>query len=318
MPWSSHALRLLPAVLLVAGAAAWLAPYLDAELIPWRSRTVLVDAATPALVRGHMVDDYFAVEALGPGVYALGEPRYWQQNYSYLILGEQRAVLFDAGSGTRDLSAVVRRLTPLPVTVLVSHLHYDHLGGIGAFEHMAALDVPAIRQSVAAGVLTPSRYQYLGFFEKRAPPSTRISEWWAPGAQIDLGGRRLTVLATPGHTPDSAALWDADRHALYIGDFIYPSTLYAFLPGASRAAYRATTARLLAMLPADAALYTAHCCRADEGVAAPRLGVMDLQDLGRALQAIDAGHALATGFYPRTYAVNGLMTFAAGFPWNNR
>jgi hydroxyacylglutathione hydrolase len=77
------------------------------------------------------VDDYFAVEDLGDGTFAIGEPRYYQQNYSYLIVGQTRAVFFDSGSGTRDISRVVANLTKLPITVIVSHLHFDHLGDAG-------------------------------------------------------------------------------------------------------------------------------------------------------------------------------------------
>ncbi len=76
-------------------------------------------------------------------------------------------------------------------------------------------------------------------------PATRadvtVTEWLKPGATIDLGGRVLQVLHVPGHTPTSVALYDAARHQLFAGDFLYPTTLYAFLPGSSLSAYRKTT-----------------------------------------------------------------------------
>jgi len=126
------------------------------------------------------------------------------------------------------------------------------------------------------------------------------------------------VLSTPGHTPSSVALFDARTKRLFIGDFIYPTTLYAFLPGASLSAYQATARRLLGMLPADTVLWTAHCCRKNEGVSAPWLSVRDLADLDAALTIVRVGQGRATGFYPRVFPVNGEMTLAVGFPWNNR
>jgi hydroxyacylglutathione hydrolase len=298
--------------------AALFAPYVDGELAVWLEPHVIIDSAPARLAKGRMVDDYFAVEDLGSGTFAIGEPRYYQQNYSYLIVGQSRAVLFDSGSGTRDISVAVANLTKLPVTVIVSHLHFDHVGGISPFGHVAMIDLPETRADVSRGYFKPSRYEYMGFFDGRGAPSFRVAEWLAPGAIIDLGGRTLRVLSTPGHTLSSVALFDASSRRLFIGDFIYPTTLYAFLPGASLSAYQATARMLLEMLPTDTVLWTAHCCRKNEGVSAPWLSMKDLRDLDAALTAVRAGQAKASGFYPRVFAVNDEMTLAAGFPWNNR
>jgi hydroxyacylglutathione hydrolase len=299
-------------------AAALFAPYIDGELTVWLEPHAIVDSAPAHLAKGRMVDDYFAVEDLGEGTVAIGEPRYYQQNYSYLIAGQTRAVLFDSGSGTRDISGVVAGLTKLPITVIVSHLHFDHLGGIGPFGDVAMIDLPETRADMAGAFFKPSRYEYMGFVDGRVAPSFRVREWLAPGAVIDLGGRALRVLSTPGHTPGSVALFDATNRRLFIGDFIYPTTLYAFLPGASLSAYQATARMLVGMLPPDTVLWTAHCCRKNEGVSAPWLSIKDLRDLDAALTAVRAGQAKAVGFYPRVFPVNDEMTLAAGFPWNNR
>ena len=306
------------ALLAVAGLAAAFAPYVFAELSPVLDRHAIVDPAPAKIARGRMVDDYFAVEDLGAGTYAIGEPRYYQQNYAYLIVGERRALLFDTGSGTRDISGVVASLTRLPVTAMVSHLHFDHLGGVGPFQHVAMIDLPQTRADVSGGRFRPRRYEYMGQVDGRSAPSVPVAEWLAPGAAIDLGGRTLTVLSTPGHTPTSAALYDPASRRLFIGDYIYPTTLYAFLPGASLSAYHATARRLLATLPADTVLWTAHCCRKDEGVSAPWLAMSDLRDLDQALTAVETGQAKATGLYPRRYPVSRQMTLATGFRWNNR
>jgi hydroxyacylglutathione hydrolase len=298
--------------------AAWYAPYVDGELAVWLEPHAIVDPAPAKIAKGEMVDDYFAVEDLGEGTFAIGEPRYYQQNYSYLIVGTTRAVLFDSGSGTRDISGVVKRLTTLPVTVIVSHLHFDHLGGIGPFEHVAMIDLPETRADVSGDLFRPGRYEYMGLVDHRDAPSIRVGEWLEPGAIMDLGGRSLRVLSTPGHTLSSVALFDAQMKRLFIGDFIYPTTLYAFLPGASLSAYQATAKMLLEVLPADTVLWTAHCCRKNEGVSAPWLSMKDLHDLDAALTVVRAGQGRWKGFYPRVYPVNEEMTLAAGFPWNNR
>jgi hydroxyacylglutathione hydrolase len=298
--------------------AAFYAPYVDGELTVWMESHAIVDPAPTKVAKGKMVDDYFAVEDLGEGTFAIGEPRYYQQNYSYLIIGATRALLFDSGSGTRDISGVVRNLTTMPVTVIVSHLHYDHLGGVVPFERVAMIDVPETRADVSGAFFQAKRYEYMGFIDGLAAPRIQVAEWLKPGATIYLGGRSIRILSTPGHTPTSVALFDAQNKRLFIGDFIYPTTLYAFLPGASLSAYQATAKMLLETLPRDTVLWTAHCCRGNEGVSAPWLSMTDLGDLDAALTAVRTGEAKSRGFYPRVFPVNKQMTLATGFSWNNR
>jgi len=316
--WPRLALGTIVFGVFIAATAAYFAPYVDAELLAWLEPHAIVMPAPAKLGKGRMFDDYFAVEDLGHATFAIGEPRYYQQNYSYLILGDERAVLFDSGSGTHDIGRVVATLTQLPVTVIISHLHYDHFGGLVPFSRLAMIDTPETRADLHDGRIKPTRYEYLGLIDHLTPPSIPVAEWLEPGSLVELGHRSLRVLSTPGHTPSSMALYDAATGWLFIGDFIYPTTLYAFLPGASLAAYQATASRLLDTLPPGTVLWTAHCCRKNEGVAAPWLAMQDLRDLSRTLTEVRTGRAHAAGFYPRVFPVNAEMTLATGFSWNNR
>lgn len=306
------------ALLLVSSAALLFAPYALPELHFLSARYDIITPSTPALAKGHMVDDYWAVQEIGPGTFAIGEPRYYQQNYSYLILGDKRALLFDAGSGTRDMRGVVAALTHLPLTLMVSHLHYDHLGGAAYFGQLTLADFPKLRAEVSGEEFVPGRYEYLGMFDDLAAPRLRVVAWQPLGSTIDLGARNIEVIAAPGHTSTSIVLFDAATHQLFSGDFLYPTTLYAFLPGASRGAYQETAKRLLATLPADTTIWSAHCCRTGEAPSAPWLSMNDLRDLNAALEGIRSGESHSKGFFPRTFPVNSQMTLATGFSWNNR
>ena len=304
----------------VAGlaAAAWYAPYLYAEfLFDWHGQTPAPLPKPAAAVTGKWVDDYFVVEMLDPSTFAIGEPLYYQGNYSYLIVGANRAVLFDAGSGLRDIVPVVRSLTSLPVTVIPSHLHFDHVGALGRFDETALLDVPALRALIRDSQLQLLRYEFLGFADRLARPRFRVDEWWSADSFIDLGGRQLRVLATPGHTPSSVSLYDASRGELFAGDFIYPGELYVFLPGASRSAYHATTARLLATIDPMTRIFAAHMEDPTVAIRAPVLEVDDLRALDRTLTGIEQGTLLSNGFYPRIFPVRGSIKLATGWPWNN-
>ncbi len=311
-----RAVTLLAVVAMVAGVG-WVAPYLGAEFA-LRHDEPIVAARAARPVAGRWFDDYFVVEPIDATTFAIGEPRYYQLNYSYLIVGTERAVLFDAGTGSRDIVPVVRSLTSLPVTVIASHLHFDHVGALGRLDRTAVVDVDSLEGRAHDAVLRLGRYEFMGFVDGLPAPHIRVNEWWRPGQSVDLGGRHLLVLSTPGHTPTSVSLLDAERHRLFCGDLVYPGELYAFLPGASRGAYRRTIEQLVATLAPDTALLAAHAAEQGEPMRAPRLAVADLHALAGALAAIDAGTAKATGFFPRVYPVNEHMTFATGFPWNAR
>lgn len=303
----------------ILGAGTWFAPYLYAEYIfDLKGGVPTVEPKPLAPVTGRWFDDYFVVQSLDATTFAIGEPRYYQGNYSYLILGARRAVLFDAGSGLRDIVPIVRSLTNLPVTAIASHLHFDHVGALNHLDKMAMLDDPSLRVRTVDSKLALRRYEFLGFADRRVKPAFRVDEWWAPDSVVDLGGRTLKVLATPGHTPTSMSLYDKERDILFVGDFIYPGELYAFLPAASRSAYQATTRRLLTMIDPATRILAAHMADPAVKVSAPELDVEDLRALDRTLTAIEHGDLLSSGFYPRVFPVRGLIVFATGWPWNNR
>lgn len=134
--------------LALVAAIALTAPYWYAEYgLRQHGERVAPRPSIP--VRGRWFDDYYVVQTLDATTYAIGEPRYYQGNFSYLILGTKAAVLFDGGTGSRDIVPVVRSLTALPVTVVPSHLHFDHVGGLGRFDKTALLDDPDLRSRVA-------------------------------------------------------------------------------------------------------------------------------------------------------------------------
>ena len=315
---SRSILSVLALAALATVLAAAFAPYVYAEFeFALLGKVQPIEPQPAGPVAGRWVDDYFVVQTIDSSTFAIGEPRYYQGNYSYLIVGTARAVLFDAGTGTRDIVPIVRSLTSLPVTVIPSHLHFDHVGALGRFDKTALLDLPSLRVRIVNSRLTLDRYEFLGFIDRLAAPTFRVDEWWAADATVDLGGRRLRVLPTPGHTPTSVSLYDEARRQLFVGDFVYPGELYAFLPGASRSAYLPTTRRLLSLIDPATKMITAHMEDSPAPVRAPVLEVADLKALEGTLVAIEQGRLDSTGFYPRIFPVRGTLTFATGLPWND-
>ncbi|MEQ9260511.1 MAG: MBL fold metallo-hydrolase [Roseovarius sp.] len=236
-----------------------------------------------------MADDWYKVVSLAPGCFGIGEPRYEQQNWSYLIEGAERALLFDTGSFCADITPVVARLTEKPVTALPSHMHYDHLGNVHRFGEVHLPDLPVLRACERGGVVTPSEELFLGHHENRSAPGFAVARWLPLGREIDLGGVALRLMHTPGHSPDSVSLWWEAEAMLFAADYLYPGPLYAQVPGASVAAYLATARALLGWLPEQAALLGAHGDAPDAARAQPpRLGRGDLAALERSLAGLIA------------------------------
>lgn len=235
------------------------------------------------------MQDWYKVVPLASGVFAIGEPRYAQQNWSYLICGSQRALLFDTGSFHGEMAPLVAGLTDLPVSVLPSHMHYDHLGNVHAFDHVILPDLAVLRACAEGDFVTPSDTLFLPLSEGRTPPRFRVAGWVAIGAEIELGGRRLRVLHTPGHSPDSVSLWWEEAGVLFAADYLYCGPLYAQVPGASLGAYLATARDLEAQLPPAAVIYGAHGdAPGPDAAQPPQLDMGDVAGLITCLEGLRA------------------------------
>lgn len=256
-------------------------------------------------------DDYYSVEMIDAGTYVIAEPLYHQDVHSYLLVGSERALLIDTGSPAGKIAPVVASLTDKPVSVIASHLHYDHIGNHDAFETILMPDLPYLRARIENGVFTPNRYEHLGFVEEYERPSWPVAEWWAPDSEIDLGGRSVTLLSIPGHTPDSIAIWDKTSDQIFVGDHSGDGPVYLFMPNSSLRTYLKSTQRLADVLPDTIVIYAAH---GDSQSGVPVTGLQSLRDLVSTLQDIESGKIQASGVWPRAYAVNETTTLLVDLP----
>lgn len=252
-------------------------------------------------------DDWFAIEDIAPGVYAIGEPRFHQINWNYLIEGQDTVLLFDTGPGVRDISQVVRALTDFPLITLPSHLHFDHTGNLQRFQNIALADLPVLRSCMRDGLLHASADLFRGFLEGMVWKPVKISQWLPIGSRIDLGGRQLEVLHTPGHSPDSISLFDREANILFAADFVYPGPLYAQVPGANLADYLTTSVALLTQIDDQTKIFCGHGAPDEKGKhRAPLMGSQDISDLQKSLASLkDSGKT------PKETTVNARMTLLA-------
>jgi len=201
-------------------------------------------------------DDWFTVERIDAETFAISEYGHWEQAHSYLLVGGEKAALIDTGLGIGDIRQVTDRLTDRPVTVLTTHVHWDHIGGHGLFEDIRVHADD--REWLENGLPLPPkavRAQLMKCPLTRKPPHSFNPDTYAvfrgapagimrDGEKIELGGRTLSVLHTPGHSPGHVCVYDESRAFLATGDLLYSGTLYASYASTDPKAFAASVFRL--------------------------------------------------------------------------
>jgi glyoxylase-like metal-dependent hydrolase (beta-lactamase superfamily II) len=213
--------------------------------------------------------DWFEVYLIADGIYAIYEPGQFEEVISFLITGEDKALLFDTGLGIGNMRRVVDQLTDLDVIVLNSHTHYDHIGSNYLFDVIYGTDTEftrrralgsppdAVADFLQEGWVWKDLPQDFSADSYRSQPFT-ISKIVGEGDSIDIGGRVLEVIFTPGHAPDSICLIDRDNRLLFTGDSFYLAPLYTHIPDSSFADYAVTAARLAGLVDDIDSAITSH------------------------------------------------------------
>ncbi|MGD2295344.1 MAG: MBL fold metallo-hydrolase [Candidatus Aminicenantes bacterium] len=192
------------------------------------------------LERVETSQEWFEVYALTPDTYAIYEPFQFEEAISFLATGKEGAVVIDTGTGIGDLKQVVSELTELPVSVVNTHTHWDHIGSNSQFEHTACFNhkdcIRKLREGLENAQLLPSVSGDSVW--KPLPEGFDAATWSIPpvepttlledGDLIPLGERTLEVISTPGHSPGSICLLDRKNRILFTGDTFFPGPLYAY------------------------------------------------------------------------------------------
>jgi glyoxylase-like metal-dependent hydrolase (beta-lactamase superfamily II) len=136
--------------------------------------------------------------------------------FMYLLIGADKALMIDTGDvadpASVPLARTVMDLLPargsskLPLVVVHTHGHLDHRAGDPQFRSFAQVQVvPTDLEHVK---------HYFGF-----------NDWPNGVDHIDLGGRVVDVIPTPGHYPSHVSYYDRNTALFCSGDFFMPARL---------------------------------------------------------------------------------------------
>jgi glyoxylase-like metal-dependent hydrolase (beta-lactamase superfamily II) len=140
----------------------------------------------------------------------------FEANFIYLLIGSDKALLIDTGAvadpKAMPLAKTIMELLPdkdgkkLPLVVAHTHRHLDHRAGDPQFASLPSVQVvPFDLEGVQA---------FFGF-----------TDWPNGIAHVDLGGRTVDVLPTPGHNQTHLTFYDDRTGILFSGDFLLPGRL---------------------------------------------------------------------------------------------
>ncbi len=137
--------------------------------------------------------------------------------YSNLIIGSEKALLFDTGSGADELKSAVRQITGLPLLVIASHGHFDHIGGSYQFDEVylsckdrnivESYEIEKLREWIGKEDYDPKEFQ-------------RIKD--LDFDKFSLGDIEGQIIELPGHSRGSVGVYLPEMNLLLSGDALTP------------------------------------------------------------------------------------------------
>ncbi|AQR97286.1 MBL fold metallo-hydrolase [Clostridium saccharoperbutylacetonicum] len=175
-----------------------------------------------------MYNEYYSIRKVMDGVYHISDPN---KICCTLVVGNKKALLFDTGYGIGKLKQAISSITVLPIIVVNSHGHLDHMGGNYEFDdiYIHEADITLAKQIL----LSDKRKWTVNNYKKNIgiPKDFSEEEYISrdynmnftsikEGEIFDLGGYELEVIYCKGHTAGCISLIERKRKLLLSGDTI--------------------------------------------------------------------------------------------------
>lgn len=240
------------------------------------------------------MEDWFMIEQIDEDTFSISEYRHWEESHSYLLNGDEYSLLIDTGLGIENIQEQVKKLTDKPVLAVATHIHWDHIGGHKYFPNFYAheaeinwlngefpLTMEQIKGYVVEDCDLPESFNVEQYEFFQGMPTKILKD----EDIIDIGGRQIEVLHTPGHSPGHMCFYERERGLLFTGDLVYVGTLFAYYPSTDPVAYLASI-RKVAALPVQKVLPAHHDLSVPETI---------LSDMERAFLELKASGKLHHG-----------------------
>ena len=176
---------------------------------------------------------------------------------SYIVYDAEKkgAVLIDPAANGAFLLNQCRELGVTPEAVLLTHGHFDHIGGVE--DLVRAFPMPVYAGEKEAGLLSDPQMNLSIAYG--VPMTVKNPQLLRDGQELTLLGRTWKVMATPGHTEGSVCYYVEEEKVLFSGDTLFhESDGRTDFPTGSGISLRASVTEKLFALPEDTAVYPGH------------------------------------------------------------
>jgi glyoxylase-like metal-dependent hydrolase (beta-lactamase superfamily II) len=136
----------------------------------------------------------------------------------YLVVGNEKAVVIDTMNGYEDVNEIVKKITDLPIMVINTHGHPDHILGNVYFQE--AYIHPRDMELGLRFFKDPEVLKYMQERDLQPAVFKPIQE----GTIVNLGEISLEVFEIPGHSPGGICLLLREDRILFTGDSINEHT----------------------------------------------------------------------------------------------